>query len=354
MKYIKQLIFLTMLLLASCQTTEKLKFHGTTLTVAHPKNIETLQGYSIALEGVYTGPMFAYDGMLVFHDDRHPDGFLYLFDVETGKRINTIGKKGQGPNEFVSFLFYGGFEKGLDGTYLWVNDFLKNNIILFSTRGERVKEINTSKFKSTNDYGIGAFHVLNDSLLLAYVQPYELFENNVVSPSWNVFNYKTGKTINEFKPYGDYRVSGEWNRGFFPLPDDLLASFGAIKPDKGKLIEAMFFLKRVDILNLESGKSMSITTKDAPILNLVTLSNSIKELHYVNPQCDDHYIYVMEINGNRTSGKINVFDWEGNFVCILRIKDDTLNFAFDPIRRILYAKNDADDVTGYDLGFLYK
>ena len=341
-----------MLILTSCQTSERLVFNGNTVVTQHPKHVEILQGYSIALEGEYTGIMYAYDGMLVFYSDKHPDGFLYLYDSKTGKRISAIGRRGNGPGEFVNLLFFGNFEKKSDEIHLWVNDFLRNNIILFNTQGERIREINTSKFKSTNDYGIGAFHVLNDSLFLAYVQPYELFENKVASPSWHVFNYQTGETIKEHKPFGNYRTNGEWHN-FFPTPRDLLSSYGAIRPDKSKLADMMFFLKRVYMLNIETDKLKLIATKDAPDLNRIT-SGGTKTEYYRNLQCDNLYIYVMETNGKQTSGTINVFDWDGNFVRILRISEDTDNFAFDPIRRILYAKNDAEEIMAYDLNFLYK
>jgi len=103
----------------------------------------------------------------------------------------------------------------------------------------------------------------------------------------------------------------------------------------------MLFLRRVDILDFESGEFKSIATKDSPDLNRVVSDQAKNVFHYKNLEVDDYYIYVMvEFEGKRTSGTINVFDWEGNFVRVLQVNQDAVNFAFDPIRRMLYTRTD--------------
>jgi hypothetical protein len=78
-------------------------------------------------------------------------------------------------------------------------------------------------------------------------------------------------------------------------------------------------------------------------------------MHYRALQADDSYIYVLEHpKEGLPYGIVNVFDWDGNFVRILRIDDGNVSFAFDPVRKILYIKNDAEEITAYDLNFLYK
>jgi hypothetical protein len=59
-------------------------------------------------------------------------------------------------------------------------------------------------------------------------------------------------------------------------------------------------------------------------------------------------------NLTKPSGRILVYDWDGNFTNILQINEDAEYFAFDPIRKILYSKTDDETVTAYDLNFLYK
>ncbi len=356
MKTVKLTILALSVLLVSCETTQNLEFYGKSIVVDNPKQTDVLKGRPIIIEGEYTGMMYAYDGMLVFESDLHPDGKLYLYDVETGKRINAIGKTGQGPNEFTGLHFFGDFEKDSNGVYLWVNeDPRRNTIVLLNTQGERVKEISTIKFKSTNWYGIGGFHVLNDSLLLAHVSPAVIFEKKYSASGEYVFNYKLGETVKQYLAYSEYE---EPETMLYP---DYLSSFSVIKPDKTKLATAVFSLKRLNIMDVESGKQVSVATKDAPDLNYMFSDKPVED-YYRTLKCDERYIYVLEyvdglspdIVNDSSPGIVNVFDWDGNFVRILRIDEGYVAFAFDPIRKILYTKNDAEKVMAYDVNYLYK
>jgi len=342
-----------------------LEFFGETVIVDYPKRMDTLSGHIVVLEGEYTGLLFAYDGMLVFASDLHPDGWLYLYSAETGKRINAIVQRGNGPDEFVNPQLWSRFEKDSNEIYIWINDLPRNNLVLLNTQGERVREINTSKFKSTNPYGVGAFHMLNDSLLLAHVQPWRIFENRFTASGEHVFNYQLGKTVRTYMFYSEYESP---NNVHGVSPGNYLTSNSTMKPDKTKLATAMFNLKRLNILDIESGKIKSIATTDAPDLNHLWSGKPVVE-HYRGIKSDERYIYVIEstrakrteINAiywseylSKPSGRIFVFDWGGNFVRILYVEEDVVWITFDPIRRILYSKTDCEIVRAYDLNFLYK
>jgi hypothetical protein len=324
--------------------------------VDYPKQVDILKGNTIVLDDVYTGDMLAYDGLLVFVSAKHPDGYMYLFDSETGKRINAIGRRGQGPDEFLNLTFTGGFEKDSSDTYFWVNDLdLRRNILVkLNTRGERVKEINTSTFKSTNIYGIGAFHILNDSLLLAYVQPSRIFmdENKFTPSGYHVFNYKLGETVGKHLFFGEYKEPD----GVLYPGNYLSSIICRIKSDKTKLATAMHHFKQVIILDLESGKIKSIATNDSPDLNLNhLLPGKPVKYYYRNLHSDDSYIYVLEHVTGSSQGTVNVFDWDGNFVRILRIDEGNIWFTFDPVRKIIYTKNsDTEKITAYDVNYLYE
>jgi hypothetical protein len=329
------------------------EFYGNAITTSYPKYIDTLQGQLVALEGEYTGLMYAYDGVLLFDSYKYSDYWFYLYDLEQGKLINKICKMGNGPNEYFAEPSIGDFVKDSGKICLWINNGAKNRIELISMHGEVVKTINTSKFKSTNWYGLGSFSVLNDSLLLAYVSSSEVFENKFSAPSNQIFNYRQGKAVKEYTFYSDFVVEDVPG---LTSKNSYLSAIGGrnIKPDRSKLVYVMPFLKRVDILDFKSGKMKSVQLKDSPDLNLISSGEPIK-MHYRAVDCDERYIYVMEGDLERIFGTINVFDWDGNFVRVLRINESgDVVFTVDPIRKILYTKNDAEKVTAYDVNYLYE
>ncbi len=369
MKYLTILIF-GILFLISCRNRDNdtIKFYGETITVAYPKQVDTLHNSKILeLEGEYTGDFDAYDGVLMFRSEKHPNGYTYLYDAETGKRKNAICPFGQGPEEVLYYVFEDNFEKDSNGIHFWISDVNKKRLLKINMQGQFTQIINTSNFKSTNSFGIGEFFMVNDSVLLAYVQPGEIFTDGqkCYSPSYHVFNYKTNKILRTYEFYSDYTV----DEGAGINPDMYLYSIDRIKPDKSKIAMAMWHLNRINILDLKSGKIKSIGTKDAPDLNLASSGKRVKP-YYRGLRCDEHYIYAIEStlvernknnasfwyeNLTKPSGRIHVFDWDGNFTNILQVKEDVaVNFAFDPVHKKLYSKTDTEKVTAYDLNFLYK
>jgi len=374
MKYIDILRFtmLTLILTSCGRTDNNPVFYGKTIMVDYPKQINVLtDGRIVELEGEYTGLMNAYDGILMFTSYKHSDGLAYLYDVETGKRIRAILRMGQGPDEVIDFMFNDNFEKDSNGLYLRVSAINNKFLIRINMQGEFVEKTYTARFKTTNEYGIGQFFMLNDSSLIAYMQGYTIFEDGAecVAPSYRIFNYKTGEIIRDYKFYSDYTAGSSESAVLLIFPEYYLSMLSKIKPDKSKLAMAMSHLKRLNILDIESDKVKSIETQDSPPLNFISLGKPVHR-YYEDLFCDDDYIFVVESTTTerteanawywyetltRPSGRILVYDWDGNFVCILQVKEDVSeNFAFDPVRRILYTKTDDETVRAYGLNFLYK
>ena len=345
-KYVNIIALALLLVATSCG--DKLKFYGNTSDAAYPKYVDTLKGSVLDLESEFTGAISAYDGMLFSISEKQPDGCIYLYEASTGKRINAICQTGNGPNEVIRVSFYHCFERDSSKISMWVNDYNKNNLMLVDTQGKCVKTIETSKLNVNNPYPMMRVFVLNDSLLIAYVQAMELM-SKVVSPSYRVINYKTGDIVKEYKFYSDYKVSTDTG---IP-PAAYLVSYEALKPDKTKIAMVMRHLGRVNIFDIKTGKIKSIKTKDAPDLNLISSGISMKQ-SYKGVCCDDHYIYAIEAASDLSNGTINIFDWNGNFTHILQVNKDAIHFALDPIRNVLYTKNDFEEVVAYNLKFLYE
>ncbi len=340
--------FLMLLSFSSCK--ERFEFYGKDIVVTYPDRIDTLVGYPVKLENEYTGFMSAYDGVLLFASSKHPDGYVYVYNAETGKRTKAICPVGNGPDEVISVSFYECFERDSGKISMWFNDVNKRTIMRVDTQGNILQRIHTKNLQSTNFYGIGMFFILNDSLLLAYMQSEEIFENKILAPSYRVFNYITGETVKNYKLFSDYEVN---HRNEYLLPPFYLSASHRIKPDKSKLALAMSYLKQIIILDIKTGKAKAVSIENIPNFEQVFSRDTITEYHR-EMCCDERYIYVLEGDLEKSYGRVNVFDWEGNFTNVLQINDDAVEFAFDAVRKTLYTKNDLEEITAYDLNFFYK
>ena len=340
-----------MLMFVSCQNTGRIVFFGETARVSYPRTITILEGRTVYLEGIYTGAIFAYDNILVFQSHRHPDGILYVFDAETGNRISAIAQRGAGPDEFIHIGF-SNFERNInDEINVWITHPQGHELVLLSLHGNIVKRIHTSKFESTNFFGIGDFFVLSDSLLIAYMQAREIFENKFTPPFYRVFNYHTGEIVKDFVHYSEYEMDkGNLVSARFSTP---LHWTSTIKPNRSKIAMAMMGLNRVNILDLKSGKMKSIETRSARSLNQLRLCDHIKS-YFGGISSDERYIFVRVGDLIEPSKRIHVFDWKGNFMYILQLSEGAMSFSFDPVHKILYSITYKDRVIAYDLNFLYQ
>jgi len=205
--------------------------------------------------------------------------------------------------------------------------------------------------------------MLNDSLLLAHVHPWRVSETRFTASGEHVFNFQQGKTVREFMIFSEYDHPADVH-----WPSQYLTSNSTLRPDRTKLATVMFYLRRLNILDLESGKIKSIATTGSPDLYHLWHGERVVE-HYRAVRSDDHFIFVIEsTRARRTeanarfwseylstpSGRIFVFDWEGNFLHILQINEDAFWVTFDPVRRILYSKTDCETVRAYCINFLYE
>ncbi|MCL2560724.1 MAG: TolB-like 6-bladed beta-propeller domain-containing protein [Rikenellaceae bacterium] len=357
MRFAKILIFVG-LLLVSCGKKDKFQLYGEVVKVAYPAHVEVLTGTALEVDGVYSGMMYVYDGVLLLNFRDSNGGFASLYDVDTGKSINNmILRQGRGPNEVVVTNPCNVFERDSSGICSWFFDNGRDLLILVNTQGEWLRTIDVSQFERSEKF-FSIVLPLNDSLLIAYTPSIPISENGFSPIVHDIYNYRTGEKVRGFPIYNGYIAADPR----LTISHDYLSPIHVLKPDRSKLGLVMECLRRVNILDLESGKVRTIELKDSPALNSVSRGKPIRG-HYVRAACDDHYIFAVEGDyyGRQSvneripvTGKIHVFDWDGNFRHILQVNDDLHVFAVDPVRRMLYTKNYYEEITVYDIGFLYE
>ncbi|MDR3245240.1 MAG: hypothetical protein LBT50_02270 [Prevotellaceae bacterium] len=346
----KVLFFLILALILSCKNESEKIFNGELIIVKNEPKMESLTGKHIEFDEIYTGQMFVYDSLIVFSSDKYGDYYSRVFNLNTGRQINSVIKIGQGPGEQVSvhceaeyyvdtainLWYYDGFHKKHG---LLVN--LKNNCIIDS--------IDFSGLP--NDHQIlTRFFILNDSLLLAWNQQKQLSGDNTAAPPlWSLFNYKTNEKLRQYDVFNDFKY---YSTQF------CLGSSDIIKTDKTKFAIIMNYLRQINIIDIKTGEIKGFRFKNSP--DFTTVANAhytdLKE-YYIRACADDNFIYAAMPEGQNTV--VDVFDWSGNYLKKL-VFDKNIgesNIALDHVNKYLYlltVGEEEEEAYQYDVSYLYK
>jgi hypothetical protein len=354
MKKIVSIIFF--ILIHSCGEKESEKiFRGNTVFVEMPA-IDIISGNKIEIDGIYTGSIIVYDSVALFLSSKYPDYTGYTFNVKTGKEISPIIRKGGGPNDFITPVFFEQFE--IDGGIrTWVYDWGKQRCILTDIiTGSLIKTIDVSGLPNEREQITGIF-ILNDSLLLAYNQGDDLYfdGNTLLPPLYRILNYRINSEVAIYEVYNKFKYNNNKTD-----PQSCLFSLDRIKPDKTKLSMPMMKLRQMNIMDIKTGEIVGYKLKNTPdfdILREEDYSSEIK-ICYSETEVDDELIYACIYNEKSIS--IDVFDWKGNFKRVLRLNSDNkeiTNITLDRVNKFIYAlvigEND-EEIYRYNVSYLYK
>jgi hypothetical protein len=353
----KKFIFITFLLLLSCKAKEKI-FNGDIVIVKQPATKEILQGIELKFDGIYTGGISVYDSLIYFTSGKFPDYWIYVFNTKNGKHINSVARKGQGPDEFVGINGAGQHYVDNNSIYVWIHDYYKNDCLLFDLLNDSVKtKFNISKLKrEQRSYPFGRVFVLNDSLLLAFSQGEEIYNDPyLLPPLYQVYNYRTNEELAKYEFYNKFK----YNKRL--MPQGCLYSFDRIKPDLTKLAMGMSRLRQINIMDIETGKVTGYRIEGSPDFDILEENSAYEYAFYYLWICvDNDYIYaILNNDKDENHTTIDIFDWNGNFkqVLILDKKMVEINtVALDPVNKYLYILSlgeKDEEVYRYDVSHLY-
>jgi hypothetical protein len=356
----KKYLFILLMIVAvfSCKEKNGI-FKGEVFIVDEP-DIDTLVGSKVEIDGLYTGIVLAYDSLIFFLSDKYRSAFGcegLVFNVGTGKQIASIIKFGKSTNEFISVYFSIQYEIVNNAVCAWFCDFnKKKNILVDLSDNSWKKTINLSGLEHEREAPAMRTFILNDSLLLIYNQGEDLFtsENQLLPPSYCVFNYITNKKIHSYEFFNSFKYNYE-----IP-PQICLLTEDRIKPDRTKLAMAMRYTRQINILDIESGKTTGYRIKDFPDLDIVRdggIPYSDLKTFYWGMSVDDDLIYIIMSDGV-DSKWIDVFSWDGSLKrkLIFDTKYPYYSVALDPIHKYLYTiviEDDDEKVYRYDVNYLY-
>jgi hypothetical protein len=349
----------------SCSTESKqIYFNGEIIIVDCNVAPDTLYGKKINIDGLYTGNIWAYDTLIGFSSRKFPDYEMNVFNVNTGKFLYSLCKKGLMTENFnnhrcVNQLVYEDFQQ-----HLWImkGDMKECVLLNLKTPGDVVKQKMDISIDTEFQHGLILTFILNDSLFLGNNQGEKIYERggSFIPKAYHVYNARTKELIKSYKPYN----------AFVPLSDEfynkdlhmsVFSSMDRIKPnDNSKLAIGMLSMDQLNIMDIATGKIKGYRNKNSPDFSYLKDIDDVKR-YFLTLCVDDKYIYGLYYsNGDSYEGNIvNVFDWDGNFIRKILLDKMVLStfIALDPVNKYLYIdtlSEDDEEIYRYDVSYLYK
>jgi hypothetical protein len=340
-------------------------FNGKTIIVDTNVKPDTLYGTKIKLDGLYTGNMWAYDTLVGFESSKFTDYYMHVFNVNTGKFLYPLCKRGIGPGEFLNFTYTDQLVHE-EQLYYWIRkESGRDECVLVNLEkpGDAIEQKMDIKIETEFMNPFGFVFILNDSLFLASNQGEGRFhgEGTFTPIAYHIYNSRTKERIKTYKMYN----------GFSPVSDDFFrqegykicyGSYDRIKPgDRSKLAMGMLHLDQINILDLKTGEIKGYRNKTSPDFGYLKDYGKYR-LYYSYILVDDRYIYGLYSDteyGARKweSNTVNIFDWDGNFIRKILLDKTALTIALDPVNKYLYLDTvgeDDEEIYRYDVSYRYK
>lgn len=285
--------------------------------------------------------------------DLHNDSILYFVSANGDKgyhfalyqltektflhpQLPTGRKEGQS----LSFHSY-----GFENNYLWVYDVNKEKIIFSGL--DSIRDTSSNHFiKELPAPGhYYSVQLLNNTTLLTSGN-YDAKDDYKIA----TMNLMNGQTTNQMTPYAS-DSSAPFNRA----QKMAYESFLFVRPSKDKCVLASRFTDRIEIIDLNSQKSIIVKGPEGfdPEMKVVNGRDARKiSIHgpntrqaFVRGEVTNNFIYLLysgNVNGTKHLfyGKyIYVYDWAGNPVQRLELGNDVKDFAVSHNDSLLYTYN---------------
>jgi hypothetical protein len=234
---------------------------------------------------------------------------------------------------------------GFEGNKVWAYDTNKGQIIFSGL--DSLRDTSSNHFIRNLPvpgwyYSVG---LLNDTTLLGSGN--YLTEDNY---KLSIISLTNGKVLKQLAPYTS-DSSAPYNK----VKKMAYESFLFVKPSKDKCALAFRYTDRIDIVDLNTGKSKTVFGPEGfepemkvingPDNKKMSARNSNTRYAFVRGKVTDHFIYLL-YSGNKSNTShlfyvkyIYVYDWNGEPVQRLELKDDVKDFAVTTNDSLLYTYN---------------
>jgi hypothetical protein len=359
------LYFLIISCLISCsEISDKDIFNGEIKTVADTvKTTVKLEPQDVVLDGITYGLLTVYDSLAIFYNNKLPDRFYSIFNLNTGKHTGDFCPKGHGPGEMtvVSPIFQLYKENGDLKALLSASQNLKLVIWNISKSVENNKTVWDFIVYDRRRDGIehNYFVRLNDREYLAGVQTDctndDCTQSNVP--------YLEKRTIDSDTLIREYRAFKQCIKHEYS--DRLLMTHKCVKPDGSKLIQFMCYMWQVNMTDLETGKITGFRPQEKypDFSYLSAFSEPRGNLPgFVRATSTGKYIFAVfrewthsadAVHYENADYTVYVFDWDCNLIRKIKLENEFYNsISVDEVNNFLYTLNEHEDgetIRRYDL-----
>jgi hypothetical protein len=264
-----------------------------------------------------------------------------VFDIGRKKAVNNILPASQRRGGTLAFMSF-----GISDSLVWVFDVGKNGFIVANIDTVLKRNAGVEYY---SEYRITPQVFYYDAMLLNRNEA--LLSGNYDTDEKLVYiNFLDSKRYKQLLSYQQ-----DTNIGSSRLQKMSYESFMLLKPDKKKLVLAGRYSDQLELLDLDNGKYKKIKgpvgflPRLAPFENNagVTVATPGRETRFgfLKGHVTARYCYLLFSGYSIQSfhrfygNKILVYDWEGNPVKEINLKNDIIDFSVSSDDKILYTLN---------------
>ncbi len=286
------------------------------------------------------------DGFLLLHHYELPY-FISLYDLKTKKYIGQFLRRGRGPEEFISLSYWDDSEIQNGDRWLYMSDDVTQNHIKFNLTD--FVESGTTNVEYLYKYNGSHINdnILDDSTFIA-----SMYTSN--EDGFRVFYRKySSKDILDIEDI-DFATIGDLSEL------EMLVGAGHIRPDKKKMVMAMTWMDRVNVIDLKNPKRNITLTPEGSVFvtpgELVQQERIDQVIHHAECVATQDHIFVLyhnqplgEWQREPKEVEIRMFDWNGKPLYKLHVNEYLASFCIDTDNKAMYAFDYSDNIYRYDL-----
>lgn len=204
------------------------------------------------------------------------------------------------------------------------------------------EETNNARFKYI-------FRINKDTLLIS-VQSIFLSVKEASLPFYQKRTVQSNEVLRDFSLYKQSIKNDESEI----IPEAFFYSNEAFKPDGSKIAQVMLNIAQLNILDLTTGEVVGYRIKGSPDYTIFEKKHKTLNDFYLRVQADDNYIYASywgkspwDIKEIPFINTIHVFDWQGEFIQIIKTDQTIGQIALDRVRNRLYTMDLSTDQVYY-------
>lgn len=356
------ILLIFVIVLYNCSNDNTNYFNGKVVNIDSILiSVDSVSGTKIFLDDNY-GYISVYDTLITLSSRSFPNYLLYTYNIDSGKFLGKLLRKGHGPTDFIEFFHTHQYATREEQIRLWGRNAYSDKIQLFnlSLSLEKNQEVFDSilflDWREKTESPFGNVFILPGDIILAGIETQEINDLEYAPNKYHTYSSLNQELLKSFDIFNRPIINKEKK---IPL-QNYYASHDRIKPDGTKLVMAMEMMAQINILDIGLGKVKGFRIKDTPDFEYLTKDSKKFKIYNRDVAVDNEYIFVLYSdvflnygeNYPFETNKINVFDWNGNLLHQLILDNYTTQLAFDPVKKQLYIFDMKDELYRYDLSFL--